>query len=539
MIIDNGTVKYKDTKIKYYEEKDFQVYFQGIIYISHIKSGIESIKKILSEIKNNKINNISKIKGNYFIFIIDKTTDYKYVFVDNSGIFKAFIYENVISTSLLEMIKYLNFDSSKLNFKTIVQFLHFGFTYFNQTFFKNTRKIDKNKIIVYNQNNKQIIEDKEIGKINQSIDLDILGFFDGFYEAVKDKRMSIDLTGGSDSRLVVSLLEYLNADFELSVSGIIGTKDIDIAKNISNILKKDFFVTYHNIENITNDFLKDLFYITDGQIDILSYHRKHQLTLHKKERGIDIQITGAGGELYKDFWWLQDFPLYRKKSANIKKLYDLRIEPVIYPHDHLGNKTKAISLNLRDNTIEKLYKYKLGTNTQTYDNIYYNYKNQAHTGAYVTSGNKLIGTYAPLLESDLVRLGFALKRKSRFYNNFHREIISTYCPMISKIRTTEGVTCSSRMSDKLNDCVRYVFDKQKRLTKQILRKLLKRTYLQASPTDRRIYKKVARLDIFKNQIPILKDHEIIDKDLKIENIRNDDIGRFLVIGIFLRELDRI
>jgi len=73
MVIDNGIVKSKSPEVKYYENTDFQVYFQGVIYIPHIKSGIESIKKILQEIKNNKINNIRNIRGNYFIFIINQT----------------------------------------------------------------------------------------------------------------------------------------------------------------------------------------------------------------------------------------------------------------------------------------------------------------------------------------------------------------------------------------------------------------------------------------------------------------------------------
>ncbi|UCH95912.1 MAG: hypothetical protein JSV88_03445 [Candidatus Aminicenantes bacterium] len=537
MIIENGIVKSKSPDVNYYENQEFQVYFQGVIYIPYIKSGIESIKKILTGIKNNKINNTADIRGHFFIFIINKTNNYKYFFIDNTGIFKAFIHENVISNSLLELARYLNFDRSKLNFNAIVGFLHFGFIYFDHTFFENISRIDKNKIIASNQNHEQIIEDKGLEKINQPIDLDIIDFFKGFYEAVKEKKISFDLTGGTDSRLLVSLMTYLNADFELAVSGIKGHKDIEIARDISHVLKKDFFVSYHNIEDITDEFLKDFFYLTDAQIDLVSYHRKHQLILQRKERGIDVQINGAGGSLYKDYWWLQDFPFYHKKRGNIEKLYDLRFEPLIYPHDQLGDQTKLISQNLRDNTIKKLYEYQAETNTQTYDNVSYNYKDQGSKGTFVTIGSQILDTYAPLLELDLVRFGFGLKRRKRFFNNFHREIISTYCPIISKIKTNEGVTCSSKISDKLKDLVGYMLDKQKRLTKQILRKILKKTYFQESPTDPGIFKKVAGLDIFKNQIPLLKEYGIINKDLKIEDMRDNDIGKFLVIGLLLRELE--
>jgi hypothetical protein len=536
MIIDNGEVKSKSSNVNYYEDSNFQVYFQGFIYIPYIKSGIESIKKILTAIKNDNICNITDIKGNYFIFIIDKSTDYQYVFVDSSGIFKAFIRKNVVSTSLLELARYLKYDSSKLDFNAIVEFLHFGFTYFDHTFFKNIRKINKNEIIVFAGNSEPIIKEKGLAEIQQPIDSNIIEFFQGFHEAVKDKKISIDLTGGTDSRLIVSLLDYLGADYELAVSGTKGHKDIDLARDISEILEKQFFVSYHKIEDITCDSLKDLFFLTDAQTDILNYHRKYQLIQQRKERGFDLQITGAGGELYKDFWWLQDLPFYRKKNANLEKLYRLRIEPVFFPHHYLGDKTIAISRHLKDQILKQLQGYLLGTNTQTYDNIYYQYKIQAHTGAYVTIGSQIIDTYAPLVELDLVRLGFSLKRRERFFNHFHRKVISTYCPVISKIRTTEGVTCSSKKSDRIKDLARYVLDKQKRLTKQILRKILKKTYLQSTPTDREIYKKVVGLDIFKDQLAILKEYKIIHKDLDIDAIKDNHIGKFLVIGLLLREI---
>jgi hypothetical protein len=501
MIIENGIVKSKSADVNYYEDPNFQVYFQGVIYIPYVQSGIESIKKILAGIKNNRIDNIENIRGHFFIFIIDKANNYRYAFIDNGGIFKAFIHENVISTSLLELAKYLNFDHSKLNFNAVVEFLHLGHTYAGRTFFENIERINKHDIIVYNENNHQGIQDKKLKALNQPIDLDVLDFFKGFYESVKHKKLSLDLTGGTDTRFIVGFFDYFNADFELAISGIEGIKDIKIPREIARILGKEFFVTYHQIGDLTDDLVRDLFYLTDAQADI------------------------------------QDFPFYHKKKPNIERLYDLRIEPIAYPHDQLGGKTKALSQDFRTNFIKKLYTYQLETNTQTYDNIYYNYKSPASVSTVLTVGNRMLETYRPLLEPDLVRYGFCQKRRTRFFNNFQRGILTRYSPGIAGVKTTEGgVTCSSRPVDILKDSVKYVLNKQKRLTKQILRKILKKTYFTESPTDPGIFKKAAGLDIFKNQIPLLKDYGIINKDLEIENMRDNDIGKFLVIGLLLREI---
>lgn len=537
MIIHNGIVKSKDPGVKEYENSDFKVYFQGLIYIPYIESGIESIKKILAQIKNNKINDIGNIKGNFFIFIIDKTTGRKYFFIDNSGLFRVFIHNDVISTSLLELAKYSHLDDSQLDYEAIVKFLHFGFTgYFNRTFFKPVRIIDKTEIILYGENNEPLSRDKEIPTINQPIDMDMLDFFKGFYESVKEKKISLDLTGGIDSRVNVALFQYLNADYELAISGIEGLKDIEIPGRIARILNKDFFVTYHNIDDISDETLQDLFYVSDAQIDLNIFHRRHQLNLDRKKRGVDIQIGGGGGGLYKDILWLQDFPFYNKKYANIERFYDLRVEAVAYPHHNLGERTRTLSQNMRQSIIKKLEAFRLDSIGQTYDNILYNYKIPAHQAVYNAIGNKVIETYEPLLEPDLARLSFGLKRRRRFYNNFEREIITKYCPEISKIKTTENVSSSAKLADKLKDFGTYAFNKQMRLAKQILRKVLKKTFFQPNPNHPGIYKKVAGLDIFRDQLAILKDYGIIDKSLKIENISTGDIGKFLVIGLLLREL---
>lgn len=537
MIIENGIVKSKSPDMHYYEDPNFQVYFQGVIYIPYIQSGIESIKKILAGIKNLRIDDIENIRGHFFMFIIDKTNNYRYAFIDNGGIFEAFIHKNTISTSRLELAYYLNLDPSKLNLEAVVEFLHLGHTYGGHTFFENTERIDKQHIIVYNENNRQGIRDKKLHSIDQPIDLDILDFFKGFYEAVKHKKISLDLTGGTDTRFIVSFFDYLHADFELAISGIEGIKDIEIPREIARILGKDFFATYHHIGDITDDLIRDLFYLTDAQADLLVFHRLYHFFLDRKARGVELQIGGDSGAFYKDFIWLQDFPFYNRKKPKIKRLYDLRLESISYPHDQLGEKTKALSREFRENFIKKLYTYQLETNTKTYDNIYFNYKIPGSVSTFMTVENRMLETYRPLLEPDLIRYGFGQKRSKRFFNNFQREIITRYSPGIAGVRTTEsGVTCSSRRIDKLKDTGKYVLNKQMRLTKQILRKILKKTYFTESPTNPGIFKKVAGLDIFKNQIPLLKDYGIINKDLKIEDMRDNDIGKFLVIGLLLREL---
>jgi len=316
-----------------------------------------------------------------------------------------------------------------------------------------------------------------------------------------------------------------------------GNMDIRIAQKISDILGKKLYITYHSMDNVNDEEWLDLFNVTDAQTDILAYHRNYQFNKERVLRDIEMRISGVGGELYKDFWWLQDFPFYNKKKSNINRLYDLRIESVVFPHDITGERIKPHSLQFRADVLKRLQEFRSATNSQTYDNIYYSYKMRTNAGTHLSiPGNHHFDCYAPLLERDIVKIGFGLKRRLRFFNNFHRQILTNHCPEAAKIKTTENISCSSETANMLVDIPSYALNKYQRLFKQILRKVTKKTYLQQSPNNTAIYDTVRRSDIFKSQDSILKSYQILAKDLDLSRVSDTMLGRFLTVGMFLERL---
>ncbi len=112
------------------------------------------------------------------------------------------------------------------------------------------------------------------------------------------------------------LLDYFGLEFETAVVGISGNRDIEIAKEVASILKHDIYITYHSIDDLGKD-LYELFAMCEGLCNILKCHTQQIQNRYRLHRGVSLKLSGEGGELYKDFWWLQDFPFYRKKRANL------------------------------------------------------------------------------------------------------------------------------------------------------------------------------------------------------------------------------
>ncbi len=511
-------------------------HFSGILFVNGVSCQEESALFILEEFERSGQIPFDRIKGHYALVIVDENTKRKIVFTDNSGMFKSYVYENAVSTSFLDIARYAHRRPDDFSPSSVVEFFYFGHLYFGKTFFSDIRSVAPDEYCLFDGDTMRVLH-KNIRPITAECTEEFLSMYYASLNSFVGKNLSLDVTGGVDSRLNIALFSAFGLPFELAVSGMDGNKDIAIARQVSHAVQRPFYPTFHDVEEIDDGAIFDeIFMMTDGMIDSVAYHRNHQMNMARKERGIEVAISGVGGELYKDFWWLQDFPFYRKASSDIRKLYDYRIGALPVPVSLFAEQYADKAAVLRDDTIAALSEFTLRTNTETYDNIYYNYKMRANAGAYISAASRYVPVYAPLVELDLVRFGFHLPRHRRFFNNFHREIISSQADMLAKIKTTEQVTVSSRTSDKIVDVVSYVFDKNKRMIKKILQKKVGKTFFQQSPQNRAIFQKIEELGLLDDSVDILRKCGVLRHDVRAETIPDSVKGKIVTVASLVRYL---
>ena len=117
--------------------------------------------------------------------------------------------------------------------------------------------------------------------------------------SLKNKKISIDLTGGIDSRLLTLIFQNAGLQFETALSGCYGHTDIETPKEVSKILGLQYYITYHHVNSETLfKELKATFICYDGLTDIIENHREYQFFEDRKSRGIKVSISGVGGKLY-------------------------------------------------------------------------------------------------------------------------------------------------------------------------------------------------------------------------------------------------
>jgi hypothetical protein len=538
MIIESGNITSNaDGTVNALSYGGYDIHYKGLIFIPGFKAGDESVKHFIDVLNFTEKLPFEQLMGNYFLFLSDTKSQSKFLFTDNSGIFKVYKYSQSVSTSFLELIEnYSCITIDDLDFNSVNEFLHLGFTYFENTFINKIKKLDGASY--YKFENDKIIEiDKGLDPINSLPKYNIDEYFKHLTYAIQDETVSLDITGGFDSRLVISFFEKLNLNYnDLSVSGQKNNKDIVIARQIAETIHKKIYVDLHKTEKLSFNDVDNIFQLTDAQLDVIAYHRNNKMNKCRQARGITLQMGGGGGELYKDYWWLQDFPFYKRKKTNLQKLYDLRIESIRFKHSLLGENILPLSINFRDKTIENLSKYIMTYNTQSYDNIYLNYKMKTNAGVYTTIANNYYLSYCPLLEYEIVKIGFNLKRKERFSNNWHKSLITRNCPKISVIKTTEDISASSYFSNKLKDSINYLYNKVKRLSKQLLRKLLNKTYFQESPVNDEVAYLWRETKDFEELVNTLKRQNILNQNLIANQIPINMIGKISTIGLLVKKL---
>jgi hypothetical protein len=439
--------------------------------------------------------------------------------------------------SFLKAIDEEPFGIDELDHQSLLNFLIFGSLNFDDTFHSGIKKRFSHQVYSLDKRNGLTLEMPQSDNplkteiVNNSVE-SFLEFFEDRISHLKNRRITLDLTGGIDSRLVASILHYYDVDFDAAFSLNSGDlKEAEIAKKVADILGVELHILESDA-SIDQEELSQLFKLSDGLWDYLGLKYLKQNQAWRKQQNYDLVITGVGGELYKDFWWQQDFPLYNKKQTDLKRLISMRMYPVKIKQEWLGEKIKLSLEYFWASFEERLKVHVKETNTKTYDQIYYHVriKEQVSHLSHVTSN--YLETYSPLLEPELLKIGYNLPRKRRFFNQFHREVITKVNAEVAKIETTEGnMTVSNKITDKWSDLGNYGQHKVKSLMKKINNQ--KTNNIQETfPFDQEVQ------ELYREALDVLKNSGLISDKIPEDylEIPKNIVGRLLTISEVVKRI---
>ncbi|GED32160.1 asparagine synthase-related protein [Brevibacillus centrosporus] len=538
MLITSEGITEFQSKEQVWEDANYKVGWKGFVFILGVAAGVESVMAFLEELRmSGMVAAVKLLKGHFFMTVYDKQADMYYAFIDNSGAFEAFHMEAIVSTSFLALAKKSGYGKERVSKESIIEFLNFGNIYHNRTLVDGIFKIDCNEIIVL-CNHKKTILSKELEKLDDACPkVDVMEFFRLFSKSVHHLKVSADLTGGVDSRLVCVLLDHHGVPFEAAITGRNGIQDVEVPKQVASALKHELYVSEPCVDRLEQR-VPELFAWCDGMNDLFKHYRTLPHHQSREQRGIDLVISGIGGEFFKENMWVQDFPFYARKKSNIRRFLRMRMLQIKCKSTYFAGEYKALNDGFEDLVVQKLEPYLLDMNTKTYDSIYYHFRMKTVASTFISAASHLFGCYSPFLEYDLVRYGFHLKRRERFFNQYHRKMITQLNAPVAKIRTAEGgISVSFEKTEILKDMVKYIRNRTRRATKVLGRKLFHKTYLQESPEHPELFKTIRSMRVTQEAIALLKQEGILDDKLHMSEILDTHLGNMVTIALFMRLLE--
>lgn len=535
MLISAGKITREAGETNVLSTPDCDIYWRGFVYRNGLRAGKTSLGELAKARETEIPRAAAQLKGAYFIAVNCKRSGACYAFVDPGGLYRAYYSARAVGTSFLELSRTEGCRAADIEPEALVELFHFGCIYENRTFFRQIHRIDPFSVISSHPSGTTEVLPKPVADISERPQLSFDALMQDFANALKEEKVSVDLNGGVDSRLLAAALCYFGLSFEGASCGRPGTPEMRIAARVAQALARPFHPTFHSAERADWD---ELFLLTDGMLDVTRSSRHAQLQKDRKQRGITVSVGDAGGELYRDSWWLRDFPFHSNKEPQMERLYSLRLAPEPFEHYLLGARYCLLSEWYRENVLEHLWQYAVPGNTKTYDRINYYFRLRTHAGSLVSGGPHEVKVVMPYLDVEAVRIGYGLPRRDRFFNRFHRRKISRYSRKTSRLPTTDaGMTAGSSALAISLDLARYLVDRCGRVFTKTGERVFRHNFFQQHADDPRM--KDELIQTMENQkiMQLLADHRVLRCALNPRALPSRYVGPVFVLGKFFGELD--
>lgn len=457
-----------------YRVGDCTYYLKGIFFMRGRKAGRESIEAFAQEAERTGALPYAKAFGAFSCAFVRPTGETIF-FTDNSNLNCFYLGSGSIGDRFLDVVRHEH--ASAFDDDAVCELLGLGGVFFGKTLVAGILlSASESTYICFAGVIRQ--EDKDIGDIDEPSSIQsVPAFFRDIAYALSDERVTLSLTGGYDSRLVFACLrDHLRLDVFMSCTNP-SSSDLHWAKRVAQAGGTTLEVVNVAKPSVGESFVRELFECADGDVPFLddSYIRVSAFMHTRLDAGYTCYLTGDGGVRHKDWYWLQDFPYYRMRRTNLSRFYDQRIQ-IVRNSVPIGGRLEEPYRRMRHRIVREMRRYLRPINTESYDCVGYHVQGDLVKPKY-TALSRIVTSYAPLWELELVRYSYHLPRRERFFYNSMRRIITGQSKTVARTPTVYGTTASSEVRYLMRDVLFQGIDYLRKALRLLGRTLLGRNLL--------------------------------------------------------------
>lgn len=518
--------------------------WKGNLYLPGFATGAPTITHLAANLAERGLDYFCReLRGVYGVFIYDSAERRWSIFGDNGALYRIFYDERTISTSFLELARAADQPAAAVDRRAVLEFIAHGGNFGRHTPVSHIRKIRRGEVLQLATDGpgKVTIIEKQMPVLGDLADAFVLDYFSTFARSMAGRAVSVDVTGGFDTRVIACLLSTTGLDFDCGVAGVPDTPDIQLAHRVAETIGRRLYFHEHDIRNVAAD-LPSVFLAGDGLTEIPRLHRNRQLCMSRLDRGIETMVHGGAGAFFRDHYYVHDFPRYGTKSFDLERHYRIRVTPVVIPDAQLSRPAAALLAEIKADTIANFEKHRQPTNNRTYEQIYYEMRSAEFYGVTFTNYiNWGMGVEAPFLDYRMFHAATIMPPWSRIFMLWHRRMITTHCPKLATLPTAEGYTASSHPWRLLRESGNYVRVQAGRVGRKLTERYLGKSLfhrvgeLEADPPGYR--QKLRESGLYRRALERLKAADIFAADVRPEDVRDSHVGRVITMGTLLAYLD--
>jgi hypothetical protein len=283
------------------------------------------------------------------------------LFTDYLGYYRIYqdLDQGVISSSFLAVAAMQS--DPRLVPQALYEYLFFGFLFHRETLLSGVEILDSRRLwhLTPRSNSEELKVRKDVDQGPKHFPALVETIADNLLDYFKTVGLAFDnsftsaLSGGYDSRLVFAAARKLGQRVNLYVYGSEGHEDVVIARRIAAGEGLDLdHVDKSKYPQVSREEYPELltrqFHFFDGLKAFGIFDNGSDLeTRLSRTSGAELQISGAGGEIYREVWsvanqrlGIRDFVSYRYCRPDLPGLTDHFDEPLF--HDNITTKVKSI-----------------------------------------------------------------------------------------------------------------------------------------------------------------------------------------------------
>lgn len=544
MLLEPGAAPRQQTEVglRWWSDDTFVIGWKGHVYLPGELAGSATIERLARLLESAALEAVAgRLRGVFGLFVWHRATRSWQVAVDNAGFYKVYFDRHGAGTGFLELVRDRRLDRAGVSEHALVEFLAYGAVSRGKTLARGVEELSGQEVL-------SLDEEKGVRRtaklLDHAGDLDaehaVTEHFAMLAHSLRGRRLSVDATGGFDSRIVMCLLSRQQLEFELAISGQQGTADTEIARQIAQLLDRPFHLVGHDLDDFDEQ-LAATFRVGDAQTDVRRLHRDRQAALARLGRGVEVFTHGGGGEFFRDHYVIQDFPFYGSSRVNVQRYHDLRMLPVSIPPETLSARGRELLKEQTASVLDFCREMHSPTNNETYDKIFLHVRGPEFYGHYFSNYiNMGLDVAAPLADYHNVEAAIRIPPWQRFFFRWHRRIITANCPKLAALPTADGFTASSEPRLMAGDVSAFAGTQLRRVARKLSQRLTGRGRFYtvgAFMADAGGFMgKLRGSAHLPPALERLKAVGVLAPDVAADSLRDAHVGRALTVGMFLGEV---